>query len=582
MPKDMAGISETLNYLVGDNNPSIIRYERLVAEITNSLEETTAVLRSAKESLAQEENRFNGINNVLPQLKNDLEPLTLEKYQEFLNLINSSYDFSQMSNEISEDAENILSESESKIGSYKSKIDEMEVKIKELTADLKSAQEELMFQRALKEKLETYMASAKTDELSLSKKEMLEFLRKFTDENGEQLFAEDELPLAAQMVMFSENFDLNARTGKTMSDVIKEAQATNLDEATPLESIEEFEPLQNIEPFEFDRPIEPKEEIVEQKVPKLELPSNISISYNPLKEEKVKMPIEEEPKEEYSLSNPYDLMLDGTTDEKTPEDEKIVDFAPEEYDLKTPSLNEELYRENGIDPKKVSKVAMSFGEEETKRFIDNIKYLESIGLKGDVYKYPVTLYTVTRRDIEEALALANRYGITVKDIGDIVKLCSSKNANLAFSSAVEKYGPDYETAAKNSSPCKIINSFSNLKNNNADLTEYIADKSLLASLTGPEPEGTSSPAAYIAMTGILDKLESFSDKTAYAYVIDGIYFDKSRVETNLNKILAADPEASNEDILLAALAYGSNLTSEQVKKVAEVILPTRTFERMAA
>jgi hypothetical protein len=228
---------------------------------------------------------------------------------------------------------------------------------------------------------------------------------------------------------------------------------------------------------------------------------------------------------------------------------------------------------------------VNYTEEEMARFNENIGYLKSIGIPtSDIKRYPVTLYNITIKNIEEGLTMAKKAGITVRGIGDIVALCSRENVNDLLNLAIEIYGSEYAEVAKKTPLCKILETarqhLKEVKVTNANLEKRIPE---LAELQNIKEEVSGSAAAWIAL-GMEGKLNEAAKSTPFAYIINGVHIPRQRLEKNLARM--SNLEISNRELLLAAITYGSTLTEEEMAMLAgqieDIVAEEEPAMRMAA
>jgi len=555
------GVTEIAALLkgIGDlkNSPYIIKLEREIASATEKLETATSTLNSVTAFNNETKDNYDLGKSSLTSLKADLGSLT-NSYQELFNLIGINYT-DETFNKLESDVAKYVSSQKDLIDSYKVQIASLNEEIRKLTEEIKGLQERLREQTSVRDQLITYTKQAESGDLSLSKNELSAFLKSIVDENGVQVFEEAELSIAAQIITFSENFNLN-ESGKTVGAVLQAAMDQPAEDINPVEAFEP-EAIDNIynlmesEPALLEEPERftfPENLTIADMSPK----TDQTTDFEAAKEELTKEPTGE--------PDPYDLIA--------------------ELEAETPVSEVKSPRPSNVIPFPTSK-SVTHTDEEMTRFNENIGYLKSIGIStDDIKKYPATLYAISIEDIKEGLAIANKAGIKPKGIGDIVALCSRNDVERLLEGAIEESGSEYAEMIKKTSLCKILETakqhIKEAKITNSNLEQLIPEITELKSFK----DEVSGNYAWMIAYGMEDKLSTVAKSTPYAYIINGVHIPRQRFERNLQRLSNLD--ISNQDLLLAAIAYDSKLTKDEMVmlkgEIAKIIPVAEDQMRMAA
>lgn len=560
MPDEIINVKEKLGDLVGERNPILADLEKRIALSTRELENSTATLRVISEELDEAKKAFEKAKITAPNFRNDLKSLGSESYQEIMTAIASAYDIQKMITDIEASLAEFMEKKRVEIEDYKGQISEEEADISRLSGELKTLQNKLNTQKALSEELKSYMAMTQEESLNLSKKQVFDLLSKFIDESDRPVFAEGEVSPAALLVMFKDSIDLEQKSGKTVSAVF--ADAFGQVDLEPVEPVVTDMSLPTIEEatitkMEEQPPVIAEENIIEPvPIPVAEVYRENNVIPFPTMER------------EETISKTPDVFgphMDGFVnfDEEEPFAEEDIEDDPKLDDL----IN---YLESGKDEEAVviKPNVVSHTPEEEARYEANVRKLQSLGLKGDVSRYPITFYNVTPEYIEEMIELANSYGIKLKTIGDVAKLCGTKNIQTYLDEALEK-NPE---GLGNKSLQNVIYAADKFgkgpKSTNFALKKYLENNPILESLDGTKEDANLGSAGYINLINLQGILEDALEKNAYAYIINGKSFSKKRVERVLTRLLASDAKATDEELLLIALTYDSQLGS--IEEIAAI------------
>jgi hypothetical protein len=215
-----------------------------------------------------------------------------------------------------------------------------------------------------------------------------------------------------------------------------------------------------------------------------------------------------------------------------------------------------------------AKSFISYTPEEEARYTENLKIIESLGLKGDPKKVPITFYSVTPKEVEEMIELASSYGIKLKTIEDLAILCRTKKIESLLNQCTEK-SPDGLSGKTVSNIIAAADVFGKgAKSTNHALKEYLGNNTIFEALEDVVDDVKLGSAGYINLINLLGMLDDALEKNAYAYIVNNHLFSKKRVESVLTKLLASDIKATDEELLLIALTYDSQLgSSEQIALV---------------
>lgn len=584
LEKGLTEIAALINSISGDSNPFIVQLERMIEEITRKLESSTSTLNSVTGFYNTTKDNYDSAKKSLGTLETDLKKVA-SSYEELFLLASINYTDTTFSR-IGNDASKYVDSQKDLMASYKVQMASLNEEITGYTEELKTLQNRLREAMSARDQLAGYMKQAESGELSLSKNELYNFLRGIVDENGAIVFKEEEISLAAQIITFSENFDLN-KSSITVGSVLQRAMAQPEENEN---SIETFEPVitDNIYDLMSKEETSPEEP--------LKLPENLIVTdMTPESTLETSSPylevVDKKPTDEL---NPYALI--DELEAETPSN--VIPFPTSKsvtYDYEEAAKKEQASEINpyalidDLEAEAPSNVipfptSVSHAPEEMIKFNENIRYLQSIGISTEgINKYPTTLYSITVEDIKEGLSIASKFGIKVRGVGDVVALCSRQNIESLLSLAVEIYGSEYTDVAKRTPLCKILEAArqhmkeAEMTKNN--LEKYIPEIKELESVK----DEVSGNYAYMVALGMEDKLNALVKSTPYAYIINGIYVPRQRFEKNLQRL--SNLNISNQDLLLAAVAMGSSLTPDEmasIRTAIESMVPEEEAMRLAA
>jgi uncharacterized coiled-coil protein SlyX len=549
--------------------------ERLIEEATRDLETSTATLRAVTEKFEEAKKENDSVKAISPGFKNALKSLTTEEYQRIMSLITSTYNLSQIVSDIETSLSQFAESKKQELENYKNQMSTEEENISLLSAKLKELQTKLNVQRALVEELKSYMSMSQEESLSLSKKQVFDLLSKFIDENNHQVFAEAELSAAANLVMFRENFNLEQNSGKKVKEIF--ADAFSQADLEPVEEVTSTTPLieakqMPLEPIKLPTVVASDNTAMELKPIPLPVASmNDTDKLEPVTKAsgfgKV-IPFPTKTREEalsgVSLPDAYGpLKLDFVDFNEPVSDEEEVDNDPK--------LNELLnYLESSAEEptKKGEPLSISHTPDEEKRYVENSKIIQSLGLKGDIKKTPVTFYSVTPKEVEDMIELASSYGIKLRTIEDLAILCRTKNIESLLNERIEKLAEGLGGQSVSNVIAAADAFGKGAKSTNHALKEYLGNNVILEALKDVVDNVKLGSAGYINLINFLGMLDDNLEKNAYTYNINNHLFSKKRVESVLTKLLASDIKITDEELLLIALTYDSQLgSSEQIASV---------------
>ncbi len=557
MSDEVARIVSSLRDLTSmEGNPYTISYSRKLAEVTDQLEVLESGIAGLRASLANEEATFAKVKDIAPELKKSLKSLSRAEFAEIINLIGSNYDLSAISSDIEGFLNSFVDTKSNLIESHKEKIREQEAQRGGLSTDIAALQDKIKTQEKISEQLNEYIKNAD----NYKKGDIKAYLAELVDKDGNKIFLVEEINLAANIILsgeFSSN-DMRFVDGVPISRVITAAK--ELPEEEPEMELESVSPIIAGLPTDAfvvddtDKAIDDEEEEpFKDYGPSLDgfvnFDDGIESSENAL---------------EASPGNPYDLISE------------LAEIDNEEP-VAAENLGEEPEEEiSSIEPKKTSLVLTPEGQTV---FGQNVKYLGSVlGLYGNPNKFKTTLSMVSIDEIEKMIKLAKSYGFNVRNIGNVVKLCSSENVKESFEQAIRTYGKDYSAFIKSARIETVLGDYKlSEKKDNGYLVArnlFPGASEIVDRLNNINTEiNENDPKIYIVRIGLMEGLEKSEDLKGaleiedYLYLIGDQAVSKPLVSRNLTKLLSLNLPNSNEELMLMALAYDSELSPGAINEI---------------
>lgn len=560
MPEKSAlDIQKLLNNLRSEDNVSIVSLQKALDTVREELERAKASLSETENELESKRLDYKTVKEQSSSFKDELKPIIEKNYDNLLGLLGLDINLAEFSTTFNTTSEEYMELRKTEMAELNATKKELEASIKDLTFGVEAQTALLEEARKLQSELIEYTTLSDKGELNLTKKALMEFFSNFCNENGERLFNDDELSVATQLLMFPENFELVEEQGVTIKDVLREAGAEPHDET----SIEDIIMHEEPSPISLDD---------------LGIPGNMDIEYIGEEKETETEPIYQEPTPVIEpVIEPVDAVDDQDLfalidDLKEADSEK----KPGSY-LEVQKENEEFFREAGYDLNKVPVLGWQLPKEQCQRYLDNIDYLRSVGIIGDTQKCAVSLFYVTREEIDETLEKAQRYGIGPMNVVRLSKLLSTNHFDLSFEDLIERVRDEYQTIVENTNPSKLLEVSKNIvvrkEETNRMLREFIPRAQLLDELDEDSLKDQvllTGPAQFV-MNKLLEYLGNNYQKTKYAYIIGDEYVSISRVRRNLTKLLALDPSESDEELLLIACTYDGTKNKDQIEKLRKAI-----------
>ncbi len=557
MPEKSAlDIQKLLNNLRSEDNVSVVSLQKALDTVREELERAKASLSGTENELESKRLDYKTVKEQSSSFKNELKPMIEKNYDNLLGLLGLDINLAEFSTTFNTTSEEYMELRKAEMAELNATKKELEDSIKDLTFSVEAQTALLEAARKLQTELIEYTNLSDKGELNLTKKSLMEFFSKFCNENGERLFSDDELSVATQLLMFPENFELVEEQGLTIKDVLREAGTEPQTEVSVEDVVEHKEP----NPVSLDD---------------LGIPDNMDVGY--IGKEK------EEAKDKLTYQEPVPMIEPGDAVDDQDlfaliDDLKEVDSEkkPSSY-LEVPKENEEFFREAGYDLNKVPVLGWQLPKEQCQRYLDNIEYLRSVGIIGDTQKCAVSLFYVTREEIDETLEKAQKFGIGPMNIVRLSKLLSTNHFELSFEDLIERVGEEYQTIVENTNPSKLLDVSKNTgirkEETNRMLREFIPRAQLLDELDEDSLKDQvllTGPAQFV-MNKLLEYLKNNYEKTKYAYIIGDEYVSISRVRRNLTKLLALDPSESDEELLLIACTYDGTKNKDQIEKLRKAI-----------
>lgn len=588
-PNDIKVIIEKL---IGEDNDKIASLKRDIKELEQTLTQKVTSLKDLQESLDEFQEKFTKIKTRTNELKKDIKPILDGNYDELFALLGLDVSFASIMTTENNVATETCKEYQEQITKLKAESKELKPEIAKIEEKLESLGAILKQEVELQTLLIANIKSSKEGTLDATKKEIIAFLKQFTDKDGKPLFEAEELSIAAQMVMFAENFNFETEKKKTMGEAIKEAKELAETEEKQIEqTLKTDEEEIELEEIDLDGVEESNEIIASSDEPQV-----VTIEKLPEAEKKDFNLEDLYQVEEYStettekeetpiVEDAIEIDLDGVeekvvdtepVEEQKVAEEKSLDLEKNAEDIAYLEKNAEniaYLEENGVDPLDVNAVSSNFSKENITTFAENYNYLKSIGIEGNYRKSPVTLYTTPTKELLQRMEIARSFGYKVKTVQDIETAC--KIGSNIFDLAVEEFGDKYDERITYSGP--ILSLYLNNKSQEIEDTNAILTKKYGEIVTRLKDaiEDTENPAIPMAYTGLVEQIDSLAEgRTRFSFVIDGVYVSKHRIEENLKKLLSLNTDTANEDLMIIACLYNSTKTSEEIEKIISAFGPS--------
>lgn len=534
-----------------DSNPYTLNLQRGIDSLASNLEDVERDLSGFLETLEKEQAIYNEAKTTAPEFKNALKPLTKEQHIRFLKLIGSQYNLEEINVETDGLIAVFMEQKRNLLENYKEQIKALEVQRDSLSKEIIINQNKLNAQKELRDELLELMEKAKDPESTVTKAIVYSTLKKCIDEKGEIIFSEDDLDIAANMIMFPYNFpDLTA--GKTsVSEIIKGA----------IESNGYYDPDLSSESV-MDSPQIPLEPLPMPEATVVEKESNIESELEQ---------IQTSDSNTAAIADRFGPWINGEEDPLDIDD--LMAIADEERNGQEQQQSEievsEPVQESALDdPYDLIEALKEEEEKPIDNFNENVQNLRKWGLPGEPRKYPATLSQVSNEDIEKALELAKTYGVAIRTIGDVVKILSSNNVKEAFEKAIQTYGEDYPTAVKSATPSKLISVYKPyLGEKTYAVKQYISTPELIDALETVK-EDVYDSSSYTAAVGLMGQLENLEHNN-YALFVGDKAFPRTKILRNLERLMSLNPNNSNEELMLIALTYDPQLSALDVESIKE-------------
>lgn len=364
-----------------------VKTKERTSKRTTELQEQIEKLTSEKEVLAKEGESF----------KNALETIRRDDFVNVLKELSIAFDPNELKKELDVKLPKTLEE----FASEKDKAEKELVLVEDEMNKATTKIEELGIRKdealSNQERLNKYFELALEGNINITRDEITSLLEKFN-------FSEEEQREAAKLLMFPEDglFEYetnykNRQSGKSISDVFKEAKETK----TPVIDVEHVVKPESIDTFKFDfmKDIE--------DATKAETPVISEINTNSVEPSKEKS--KDEPTKESLIKLLESLGYD------------YLDFTSNDFEKLLANYDEDTIRKN-TEYIKSLKITLDFFADNVELLYDKempnkIEKLTSIGkMPQDIYLNPAVLTKYDLKGLSDAINLLNQSGLEPKNV----------------------------------------------------------------------------------------------------------------------------------------------------------------------
>lgn len=364
-----------------------VKTKERTSKRTTELQEQIEKLTSEKEVLAKEGESF----------KNALETIRRDDFVNVLKELSIAFDPNELKKELDVKLPKTLEE----FASEKDKAEKELVLVEDEMNKATTKIEELGIRKdealSNQERLNKYFELALEGNINITRDEITSLLEKFN-------FSEEEQREAAKLLMFPEDglFEYessykNRQSGKSISDVFKEAKETK----TPVIDVEPVVKPESIDTFKFDfmKDIE--------DATKTETPVISEINTNSVEPPKEKS--KDEPTKESLIKLLESLGYD------------YLDFTSNDFEKLLANYDEDTIRKN-TEYIKSLKITLDFFADNVELLYDKempnkIEKLTSIGkMPQDIYLNPAVLTKYDLKGLSDAINLLNQSGLEPKNV----------------------------------------------------------------------------------------------------------------------------------------------------------------------
>ncbi len=365
-----------------------VKTKERTSKRTTELQGQIEKLTSEKEVLAKEGESF----------KNALETIRRDDFVNVLKELSIAFDPNELKKELDVKLPKTLEE----FASEKDKAEKELVLVEDEMNKATTKIEELGIRKdealSNQERLNKYFELALEGNINITRDEITSLLEKFN-------FSEEEQREAAKLLMFPEDglFEYetnykNRQSGKSISDVFKEAKETK----TPVIDVEPVVKPESIDTFKFDFMKDVEE------TPKAETPV-----VSEIKTGNVEAPKKEETKNQPSKESLIKLLESLGYD--------YLDFTSNDFEKLLANYDEETIKKN-TEYIKSLKITLDFFADNVELLYDKemsnkIEKLTSIGkMPQDIYLNPTVLTKYDLKGLNAAINLLNQSGLEPKNV----------------------------------------------------------------------------------------------------------------------------------------------------------------------
>jgi len=433
---DPNSVQSIITNLISEDNENLATLRRQIKDLESSLDSNNTTLKDVQLALAELQSKLGLIKEKSKKFSKGMKLILEEDYNDFFAALELNRDYKKDMDIIDNAVQDHSQQLEEEIARLSGQLEVLISEVTKLETSLAKAEDNYQMELELQGILKEYISNKS---LELTKSEIIEFLKGFKDLNGELLFKDDMLPVAAQMVMFAENFKFDSEVKKSIGETLKKAYEEAEKEEPALES-------------DYDVPI--------TDIPGLGV--NIDNEEQPVAEEPTAARVEEsvptgtiEGSFDIYPTSELDPDLKDITLEETGLPSDLVKPSEPEIDPNLTNLLESLAGEglapisenngskakdylvnNGVAIADINSIAEYYEQEKLDNFIRNYHYLKSIGITGNFRKSPVTLYWIPNEKLIPYLEEARVYQYPIKNVQDIIAFLKARKKTEVLDEAI--------------------------------------------------------------------------------------------------------------------------------------------------
>lgn len=432
---DPNSVQSIITNLISEDNENLAALRRQIKDLENSLNANNNTLKDVQLALDELQNKLSLIKEKSKKFSKGMKLILEEDYNDFFAALDLNRDYEKDMDIIDNAVQDHSQQLEEEIARLSAQLEVLNSEITKLEASFTKAEDsyqtELELQRILKE----YISNKS---LEITKSEIIEFLKGFKDLDGELLFKDEMLPVAAQMVMFAENFRFDGEVKKSIGETLKKAY----EEAARGEPVLEDDydvPITDIPGLGISvnngEPAVPEESAVEESISS----DTIEDSFNIYPTGELDTDLKDnilEGKDESQLDSEVGESVESEIDPNLTNlleslaGEGLVPISENSEKAKDYLVN------NGVAAEDINSIVEYYGQAELDNFIRNYNYLKSIGITGNFRKSPVTLYWVPNEKLVAYLEEARVYQYPIRNVQDIIAFLKARKKTEALDEVI--------------------------------------------------------------------------------------------------------------------------------------------------